>query len=314
MTTKILRNIDLNLLVVLQAIYEIGHLGKVSKKLNLTQSAISHSLARLRDFYGDPLFVRTKAGMIPTEFTKKIAPSVSEALTAITKTLLHKSSSFNPSSESREFVIAMGEFFDFILLTDIHAKLAAEAPNIRLKLAKGFGLENIEGMKEGSIHLALEWLPFSSADFMSRPFIHERCCLILNKGHPLVDKSFDMSWFHQYRLVCVNPRNHKNAPILNLIKKFAIDFDDTLKVQSMMSIPQIVAESSHIGLVTRSIAARASKYFPINMVDMDADFPSVSGNLIWHHSMDQDEGHKWLRKIIFEHYAALKNIPFSESV
>lgn len=303
MTTKILRNIDLNLLVVLQAIHELGHLGKVSKKLNLTQSAVSHSLARLRDFYGDPLFVRTKSGMVPTELAKKIAPAVNEALTAVTQTLHYKNQSFDPTSMSREFVLAMGEFFDFIFLTDIHTKLSEEAPNIRLKFERGFGLENIESMKTGNIHLALEWIPIVSSDFIVKPFVEESFYIILNHSHPLVGQSFKRSWFDKFPLICVAPRSHKSAPIQALIEQLDITKEQILKVKSMMSIPQIVAESNHIGLVTRSVAMKASKYFPINKIELEEGLPKACGNLIWHRSMNNDEGHKWLRRLIIEHYS-----------
>ncbi|MFK7827176.1 MAG: LysR family transcriptional regulator [Oligoflexales bacterium] len=301
MTSRTLRNIDLNLLVIFQAIYEIGHLGKVSKKLSLTQSAISHSLARLRDFYGDPLFVRTKSGMIPTEFTKKIAPEVKEALTAVSRTILHKRTPFDPSCEVREFVLAMGEFSNYFLLTDFYRFLAEQAPNISLKLAKGFGLDNIAGMRAGSIHLALEWLPFELSDFKMRPFLKESFSIIFRKNHPLASKGFDGSWFKDFPLICVNPREHKSAIIQKLINVFEVKAEKILNVQSMLSIPQIVAESNHIGIVTKSIATKAVKYFPIVKIEMPKAHPSASINMVWHHSMDNDEGHKWLRQIISEH-------------
>ena len=305
MTTRILRNIDLNLLVILQAIYEIGHLGKVSKKLNLTQSAISHSLARLRDYYGDPLFVRTKSGMVPTELTKKIAPELDVALAAITKTLLRKKNRFNPKQESREFVLAMGEFSNHLLLTDVQRILAEDAPKIKLKLAKGFGLDNIMGMRDGSISLALEWLPFELQDFKIQPFMEQSFCVIFRNEHPLAQNSFEKNWFADFPLVCVNPRKHKNALIQKLIQEFNVKPEKTLNVQSMISIPQIVAESNYIGIVTKSIAQKAGKYFPITRIDMPEEFPIVSINMVWHHSMDEDEGHKWLRQLIFERFSQI---------
>ncbi len=83
--------IDLNLFLVLKTVYQEGSITAAANKLHLTQPAVSHALARLRDSFNDPLFIRHGRKMVPSTYCQKIMPKVEQALTALNETLIPQS-------------------------------------------------------------------------------------------------------------------------------------------------------------------------------------------------------------------------------
>src|SRR5215469_10948645 len=98
--------IDLNLLVVLEAIYAQGGVSRAADKLNLTQPAISHALSRLRAFFDDPLFVRDGRGLAPTPLTRNLIEPLSRSLAALAA-VLDGAGRFNPGETQAQFTLAM---------------------------------------------------------------------------------------------------------------------------------------------------------------------------------------------------------------
>src|SRR5262245_9439191 len=112
-----LSEIDLNLLVVFEAIYREGNLTRAAKKLHLTQPALSHALARLREMFGDPLFARTGRTMAPTPFARDVIGPVREALATLERSLF-PSQGFDPASAQRRFHVALRDVLEAVCLPE----------------------------------------------------------------------------------------------------------------------------------------------------------------------------------------------------
>ena len=104
-----LRNIDLNLLTIFQAIYSDGQVVKAAATLGLTQPAVSHALGRLRNLFNDPLFVRSRSGMDPTPRAHEISDQVSQILINI-RQVVSGDSQFDPATSKRELKIGMLDY------------------------------------------------------------------------------------------------------------------------------------------------------------------------------------------------------------
>ena len=122
-----LSRIDLNLFVVFEAIFTLGGITAAAGKLNLSQSAVSHALARLRTLFDDPLFERKSGGMVPTPRARALIGDVRIALQSMEETLQRKGD-FNPATAQRRFTLAMGNPLDSLLLPVLMR---------RMELAKG---------------------------------------------------------------------------------------------------------------------------------------------------------------------------------
>jgi len=122
-----LSQVDLNLFVVLEAIYREGNLTRAGLQLNLTQPAISHALKRLRDLLQDPLFVRQGPRMVPTPFTRNMIEQVRQAL-QILEVNLSESRNFVPENTRRNFHLSLWEYAEALILPHLLRRLARAAP------------------------------------------------------------------------------------------------------------------------------------------------------------------------------------------
>src|SRR5579885_3481731 len=95
---------DLNLLVLFEAVLEERHVGRAAERLNLTPSAVSHGLGRLRQLLNDPLFLRTPKGVVPTARATEIAAPVAEVLARV-RSVMATAAPFDPSTSTRRFTI-----------------------------------------------------------------------------------------------------------------------------------------------------------------------------------------------------------------
>ena len=124
-----LSQVDLNLFVVLEAVYREGNLTRAAHQLNLTQPAISHSLRRLRELFHDPLFIRQGAKMVPTPFTRTIIGQVRQAL-QIFEVNLYEHRQFDPVHTRRNFYLGLRDSSEAIVLPSLAKRLQEAAPGI----------------------------------------------------------------------------------------------------------------------------------------------------------------------------------------
>ena len=126
-----LARVDLNLFVVFEAIFTLGGITAAAGKLNLSQSAVSHALARLRALYDDPLFERTSRGMVPTPLARTLIGDLRIALKSMEGTL-QRTGHFDPSTTQRRFTVAMGDGLDSFLLPALMERIVPAAPGIEI--------------------------------------------------------------------------------------------------------------------------------------------------------------------------------------
>ena len=182
-----LRSLDLNLLTVFVAIYELGTVSGAADHLALSQSATSHALSRLREACRDDLFVRTRQGLSPTPVANEMYPAIKQALDSLRATLA-EASGFDPGTSQRRFRISiphpMGPFYALAL----RAAVAAAAPSVVLTfdtVSRPLDLE--ESLRDGVVDVAIDWLPVELDPFINGKLFDDRLVLLVRRGHPLVD-------------------------------------------------------------------------------------------------------------------------------
>jgi DNA-binding transcriptional LysR family regulator len=162
-----LRTLDLNLLTVFEAVYEVGTVSAAADRLALSQSAASHALSRLREACNDELFVRTPRGLSPTPVAKAMYPTVKQALEALRATLL-ETSGFDPAHSQRRFRLTishpMGPFYALAL----RRAVASVAPGIILTFSTGSDPVDLEdNLRDGIVDIAIDWLTINLNPFVN---------------------------------------------------------------------------------------------------------------------------------------------------
>ena len=178
-----LRRLDASLLLVFDEVLRTGNLTRASERLNLTPSAISHALSRLRDIFGDPLFLRRAQGVVATPRARLLREPVARALAAM-RAALTTASEFRPAAIDRLFQIASLDAAVVNRAPALLARLAREAPNARIAFRTFGREETLEGLRESRLDLALGVFDSTGPDMVRRPLGSESFAVVARVDHP----------------------------------------------------------------------------------------------------------------------------------
>ncbi len=178
-----LRRIDLNLLVILDALLSEQHVTRAAERLHLSQPAVSHALARLRDLLGDPLLVRAGASLVPTPQALELMAPLAEALAQVQSLLAPNT--FDPATARRTFRLAMSDYGAAIVLPGLIRTLRREAPGIDLQISHASREGMLEGVLNGDIDVAAGVFPEMPNELRSTPLFEEHyVCLVDRNSLP----------------------------------------------------------------------------------------------------------------------------------
>lgn len=151
-----LRSLDLNLLLVFDAIHGERSISKAAHKLHLSQPTVSNALARLRERLADPLFERSAQGMLPTAKARRLAEPIRQALTTLERGL-RGDEAFDFARAEREFVIAVEDYGEAVVLPGFTRWLAEVAPGLRIRIRAESAAQLKTELREGTVDLALDY-------------------------------------------------------------------------------------------------------------------------------------------------------------
>jgi DNA-binding transcriptional LysR family regulator len=297
-----LRSLDLNLLTVFEAIYELGTVSGAADRLALSQSATSHALSRLRDACKDDLFVRANQGLSPTPAAKEMYPAIKQALDALRATLA-EASGFDPSTSQRHFRISiphpMGPFYAL----DLQAAAAGVAPGVSLTFDTTTRPTNLEdNLRDGIVDIAIDWLPVELDPFVNVKLFDDRFVLMARRDHPLVTAPVNIDDLREARSVSLHPRraiDHLPPPLREGYLEFQKHgINAKFLVSELLEIPTLIAVTDLLGPVLSSMVPLLEKRLGLQVLASPLELPSVSIYLIWHEARRHDAAHRWLREVV----------------
>jgi DNA-binding transcriptional LysR family regulator len=193
-------DIDLNLLKVFEIVYDERNVTRAAARLFLSQSAVSHALARLRDVLGDPLFIRIPSGLRPTERAHQLAPRLRVALAEIHSVVA--TPIFDPATTRQRFVIAAGSYFCALIVPSLIALACKSAPGITLQIVN-VGTELAHALDQQRIDLALSAFDKIPARFRSEVLFRDEKAWAIGTRHPLARRPFDHATFLAWPRVAI---------------------------------------------------------------------------------------------------------------
>jgi DNA-binding transcriptional LysR family regulator len=290
-----LRRIDLNLLVILDALIAERSVSRAAQRLGLTQSAVSHALRRLRTMFGDDLLVRGGVGMEPSWRAQQLAETLRATLAQI-ETLVSEDSGFDPATSRRVFRLRVSDYLCGFLLSRLGPLLRAEAPGIRLDV-KHFR-DDSDDVIGDEIHVRLSTQAGATSPYRRMRVFEDAFVVVMSKRHPAA--SLPMT-IEQY-LKLVHLKVAATAIGTNLIDdalaRRGLTRDIAMGVPSWLDVPQIVATTDLAAALPRRwtqspafAEACVTARLPLDEVELALD-------VVWHTRHDDDPGHVWLRAAI----------------
>ena len=291
------RDMDLNLLVVFQAVFEERQISAAARRLSLTQSAVSNALARLRRTFGDELFVRAGAGMQPTPLAEHLAEPIAAALANITLAL-NRPAPFDPPTSERQFVIAMTDVAEIYFMPPLIEHCRAAAPGIGLATVRPPGADLKAEMEAGRIDLAIGAFENVSSALYQRRLFRQPYVTMFRAGHPLGSGAPTLKKFQDARHILVASTESPYDRINELLEKAGVRADSRYRVPHFTAVPYIVGSTDLVVTVPQKLAERAAAPFGLAWVRPPLRLPVLQTNVFWHRRYNEDGGNQWLRECV----------------
>jgi DNA-binding transcriptional LysR family regulator len=295
-----LSRVDLNLLVVLDAIVTEGGVSRAATRLNLTQPAVSHALARLRELFDDPLFVREGRNLVPTSLTKRLIEPLRQSLLAL-GTLIDKGENFDPARSETSFTMSMRDPMEVLILPRMMKRLAGEAPGIDLRTVQVRRRALEAGLADGTLDAAFDVaLPLSERIHRQR-VAADRFVVAARKGHPRVRPGFTLATYLAEKHVMVTSRRRGPGAEDIELGQHGKRRHVSLRCRNYLAALRVVAESDLVLTMTeRYLPLLAAGSAEVRALAMPLRMPTLDLFLYWHDRVHHDPANRWLRLQLVE--------------
>jgi DNA-binding transcriptional LysR family regulator len=289
-----LRSLDLNLLLIFDAIYGERSISKAALKLHLSQPTVSNALARLRERLDDPLFERRAQGMLPTARARQLAEPIRQALNTLERGL-RDDDSFDFARSDREFVIAVEDYGECVILPGFIRWLAEVAPTLRIRIRAETGAQLKAELREGTVDLALDYFALPDSAYRSTCVLTETLMSLSRRDHPLLGERLTLDqYLAAPHVVLAAPANAR--PMIDLaLAKRGLQRRIAVAVPHFISMPLMVQATDMIGTLPRRMAMLYADNFRLRAHAVPLRTPQFPVYLIWHEALEPDPGHQWFR-------------------
>ncbi|WP_196762248.1 LysR family transcriptional regulator [Pseudoalteromonas luteoviolacea] len=290
-----LRQFDQNLWLVLDALYQTQSVSGAAKSLNLSQSAMSHALKRLRIAFNDPLFVRESGKMLPTQKALEIKPLTQQGL-AILHQVANSLDSFNQNTTNRQFVIAATDFTTKLFIYPLLNMLSVLNSNIRIKVIDLSSEVPIKALSSNHIDLVLTFSheqAFAN-NLSQQKLISGQYRVVARKKHPVVSNKLSLNAYLDAKHILVSPWGADSGSLDNELNKLGKSRHIAAIVPQLMSAVELVSNSDLIATVP-TLSIRQHDIANVQILEPPLALPDYKLFMVWHPSYNLDQGLIWLR-------------------
>lgn len=293
-----LRSLDLNLLVVFDAVFKERNITKAGAKIGLSQSSVSNALTRLRGHLNDELFLRGPRTMLPTPRAFELAESIHATLAALEMSLDPKE--FDPSNEARTFTIAAVDYFSVVIAPKLARYLQKNAPGIDIRILSA-ALDFKELLDRGEADFAAGVFEDIPDRFATQILLEDTFACVVRAGHPLAGAAPTVEQYVASHHLMISANGRSRGFIDNDLEKLGMKRRIAMTISSFSLAPAIL-ESSDLVLtaplkVIQSYNTTMYCVFPCPVI-----LPTKSRHLdlIWHQRLSVHPAQNWFRKAIKE--------------
>lgn len=286
--------VDLNLLAVLDVLLAERSVTRAAQRLGRTPSAVSHSLARCRELFGDPLLVRDGRRMLATPRAEEVQGRIRSVLADV-HDLVEGTGPFDPTRSSRTFSFAAPDLLA-PALPDLIAAVRAEAPFAAVQARAPLQDPALE-LSRGAADLGAGPLPDAGAGLLSRRLGTLTSCVLARRGHPAGKKLTRETWL-RYPHIVVETGNASPSVVGLAIARAGLSRRVGLVVPSFLVAPQVVASTDLLFTAPREVILPLARQLDLQVLEPPVKIPPIPAALLWAERVDHDPGHRWFRELV----------------
>ncbi|TAK56599.1 MAG: LysR family transcriptional regulator [Gammaproteobacteria bacterium] len=296
-----LASVDLNLLTAFDLLLKTGSVSRAADRLGRSQSAMSHTLARLRRLFGDDLFVRRDNRFIPTSKALELAEVVGPTLTSL-RMALEGRIRFDPASSQRMFTLAMPDISSFGFLPFLMPALRRRAPGISLSVLDANTDSAIAALAAGGAELAIGYFPELPPTIVGHHLVTLDSVGLADRYNPyLREGTMNLELFLAAPHVCHRVGNDPDGGDFDrLLNTYSYQRRIVLQLPHFLAIPAAIRGTDLVGVVERQLVERLPDRQELVAFELPVPQPHTGVSVVWHQRHEKDPGHHWLRSLIQE--------------
>jgi DNA-binding transcriptional LysR family regulator len=288
--------LDLNLLVVFDAVMQERNVTRAGQRLGLSQPAMSHALTRLRHMLKDDLFVRSPKGMLPTPRAEQLALPIRTALDGLQLSL--EPTQFVPSKATRSFRVAVDNYSAVVLVGPLAGRITKIAPGVTLEFHPSGTLNIPDLLDRGELDLAIGPYPEQGERFSRLSLLEDDFVLVLRKGHPAAEnRELSMEQFAALSHLSISSVAYNTDFIDQALARRRLKRRIQLRAPFLSAV-RILVTSDMASVLQRRVAEELVRYRPLVIRALPHSSPTLETAMIWPRRLDNQPAHYWLRENI----------------
>lgn len=296
-----IRDLNLNLLLVLDALIEEGNLTRAAQRLRVSQPTISVGLAKLRAALGDELFIRVSGNVMrPTARTLALQPIVANIIKSIRLDVLSLAA-FDPAKETGVFTLSLSDIGELEFLPRLLQRLERDAPVASLRSVVLRPDDLALAMDLGEVDLAIGYFPdmVSTAFKQQSLFRHRSACLV-RRDHPSIGEGMTLDDYLAARHIAIAPEGRIHEVVDAGLAALGLKRRISLETGHFLSVPFLVAQLDLIATVPRPLAIHFAGLWNLLVLEPPFPIPPIEVKQLWHKRFDGHPRLRWLRRIVAE--------------
>lgn len=298
---------DTHLLRILQILLTEQSVSRAAIKLGLSQPALSNSLRRLREITGDPILVRSKTGMVPTERGVELLSHANDALSAIER-ITQLPGAFEPTTSAREFHLGAPDYLDAMFLPNIAEIVRREAPHAKFIVHPiNADYDYVGGLENGGLDVVIgNWLEPPLQMHMARLFDDEVVCMV-GSQNPIANRPLNLKQYLDLPHLAPFPYvSERQSFIDGYLASQGLHRNIQMTIPYFGQVAGMLLRTDLIFTTGRQFAQHYARYLPITILPSPFPFPPMRFYLLWHRRCHGSPEVAWLRQCIAKVAAMLQ--------
>ena len=291
------RTLDVQLLVVFDALMTERHVTRAAQAVGLSQPAMSHALERLRGRFDDPLLVRTARGMDPTPLALELIGPARDAIRHVERVFLARPG-FDPASARLTFAVRIGDANDFLLLPSILQALDESAPGVSVLVRHLSPTDTVRALEEGSIDFAVSAILSHPKSIRSVGLMRDRLVCATRRDHESVGRPLTVEAFTRLRHIRVVQEAGDVRFVDDHLRRRGLDRRVVATIPHWLAALHAVA-GSHLAMAAPE---RLARHFDVQGALALRRLPmggaAFDWQLYWHQRHERTASHVWMRELV----------------
>ncbi len=293
-----LANVDLNLLVVFDALMEERSVTRAGRRIGMTQPAVSNALNRLRHLVKDDLFLRGPKGMRPTPRALELAGPVRQALAQVEWAL--EPVAFDPATAYNTFRLAMADYAASLILPPLAHRLEREAPGVDIRVRINDNVSAPGLLDRNEIDFAIGYHTEWPERFGGQVLFTETYVCVMRRGHPLARDTITLEEFAAARHLLITLTGEATGFVDRLLKKRGLKRRVAMTANQFLVAPLIIQKSDMIMTLALRTAERYAEVNDLHIVPVPLEPDPIDLTLLWHKELIRHPAHEWMRALLVE--------------